>query len=152
MEKTNTIGYVLLAKNCKKGAASLIIMIGLAMLILAVSAGILAVSISENLVSSVSERTTHALFFAESGAYDALQKIIRNKNFTAITPYQIEFVTSGCATNDGCAIISVGSASPKVITSTGYYKNIVRKVQVTVSYDADGNGEITNVNWQEINT
>lgn len=135
----------------KKGLASLPTVLAIGMLILAIGVSVAAVAFSENLVAQKFSQSPRALFYAESGARDALQKIARNKNFVTAPNYQMEFVTSGCSTNDGCAIISVGAnGNVRTVTSTGKYKSIIRQVRVDATLDSGSNGEIQNVNWQEI--
>lgn len=140
----------LLIKN-QPGLASLPTVIALGLLILALGVSVAAVAFSENMVAQKFTQSPRALFFAESGARDALEKIARNKNFTATSSYSLDFVTGGCSTNDGCAIISVGAyGNVRTVTSTGKYKNIIRQVRVDATLDASSNGEIQNVNWQEV--
>ena len=92
-----------------------------------------------------------ALFFAESGASDALQKIVRNKNFTATSSYEVEFAPSGCTNLSGCAIISVEATNyGRSITSTGKFKSSVRTIHVEVNMDDQDFGEIESESWQEV--
>ena len=132
------------------GLASLPTVIALAALILTVGVSVGAVAFSENLAALKASQSPRALFFAESGAQDALQKIVRNKNFTTST-YQIEFATNGCTNYDGCAIISVGAtANGRSVTSTGQYKTSIRKINVQITWDADSHGEISSQTWREV--
>ena len=136
--------------NSESGVATLPTVFTLMILILAVVVGMTAWSMSEMFSSESQNQSSKALFYAEAGAKDALMRIARNKNYSTST-YQLSFVSSGCATDEGCATITVSSAmSPKVITSDGQVNNNIRKIKVDVYFDGDSNGEITNVNWQEI--
>ncbi|MEK9154832.1 MAG: hypothetical protein AAB596_02080 [Patescibacteria group bacterium] len=141
--------------NSQKGAATLPTIIALTILILAVGIGITAVSFTESFISAGQNQSTRALFYAEAGARDALMRIARNKNYYCTSPsagcYQIDFVSSGCSTNEGCAKITVSDASsPKVIISEGRVNSNIRKVQADVYFDAAFNGEINNIQWQEL--
>jgi uncharacterized protein (UPF0333 family) len=134
-----------------KGLASLPTVIALGVLILTVGVSIAAMSFSENLAAMRAVQSPRALFYAESGAQDALQKIVRNKNFTATSSYQMEFATNGCTNFDGCAIITVESVNNgRSVTSTGRYKSSIRTVHVDVIWDENSFGEINNQIWQEV--
>ncbi len=142
-------------KNRHKGIATLPVVVAVVVLTLAVTIGITVMSLSEIFSSASSNQSSRALIYAESGAKDALIRIARNKDYTCDTPssgcYQIEFVSSGCTTNDGCAKITVSAASsPKIIISEGRVKNNIRKIQVDVSFDASLNGQILSTSWQEL--
>jgi hypothetical protein len=126
----------------------------LGVLSLAVAVGLTAVALNESFVSQGSGQSSRALFYAESGARDALIRIARNKSF-ATTSYPIYFTTdmSTCTTgNNGCALIAVstgnGTTTPKVATSTGYMKSSVRTLTVNV-WLADDNGAIATTTWNE---
>lgn len=138
-----------------RGAAALPSVIFLVFLILVIGISISTISFSEIMVSLGSLKSNKALRYAEAGAKDALERIVRNKNYACASPstgcYQIDFVTSGCSTNDGCARITVSSASnPKVVVSEGRVENYIHRVQVEVTFDSSQNGEITAINWQEL--
>lgn len=140
-----------IGNNKIEGVASLPTVIALAGLILVIGLGIAAVSFSENIIAASSWNSVKAFSYAEAGAYDALEKIVRNKNYSAVFSYQIEFVAGGCTNNDGCAIITVSAAdNPKVITVEGYSSNIVRRLQVDVTFDGSSNGQIDSASWQEL--
>jgi Tfp pilus assembly protein PilX len=133
------------------GVASLPTVVALAGLILVIGLGMAAISFSENIIAASSWNSSKAFSYAESGAYDALEKIVRNKKYSAVSAYQIEFVSNGCTTNDGCAIITVDTASdPKIITSEGHAGNVTRKLQVSVTFDDSSNGQINTASWQEL--
>lgn len=137
------------------GVASLPVIMGLTLLILAVGISITALGFTESFIVAGQKQSSEALFYAEAGARDALMKIIRNKNYSELSGYQIAFVSDGCTSNDGCATITVdsddGSAlTPKTVDSEGRVKNNVRKIRVEVIFDDSSNGEIKNANWTEI--
>ncbi len=140
-----------------RGIASLPIVFAFIVLILAVAVGMTAVSLSESFTTAGEKESGKALLYAEAGARDALVRMARNKNYTCSSAdcYTIEFVTSGCTNNDGCAKISVsagvGSAGdPKIITAKGYSKSSVRTVSVSVQYDAALEGQFNTITWSEV--
>jgi len=129
----------------------------LIILIVAISVAITALSLSDSFVFLGSYQSSQALVYAEAGARDALLRIVRNKNYTCVTPdcYLIDFVSNGCSTNDGCARISVSAGvgsgvNPKVIVSKGQVKNKIRRVQVSVVFDDNLNGKINSITWSEL--
>lgn len=142
-------------KNC--GIATLPTVMVLGVLSLAVAVGITAVALTESFISQGSAQSSRALFYAESGARDALMRIARNKNYTCATTdcYSIDFSANGCSTGNDCARVSVSggvgtSGSPKIITSKGIMRASARTMEVRVVLDTSGNGEISSVAWNEI--
>lgn len=137
------------SKFKQRGIATIPIILALTVLIIAVGLTVSAVAFNETFIAQEFFRSSKALTYAEAGARDALVKITRDGRYTS-AGYNIEFVANGCtAPNDGCATITVTSGtSPKTIVSSGRVKNNIRKVQVTVTLDA--NWVITGTSWQEI--
>ena len=150
-------------KSQKKGIATLptVIVIGLIALALVVS--ITAMTFDQLLISQSGAQSSAALFFAESGARDALIRIARNKNYTCSVAdcYSVDFGAGGCAAGTNCAKISVSAglgttADPKIITSKGLMGSSMRKVQASVLLDGgtttsvNQNGQITSVVWSEL--
>jgi Tfp pilus assembly protein PilX len=142
-------------KNVKnKGVATLPTILALTILILSVGIAITAMGLTESIISAGQKQSSGALLFAEAGARDALVRIARDKNFISAS-YQVDFVSGGCVSNEGCATISVSSgtgtsADPKIIDSQGRVKSNIRKVRVKVIFDASLNGEMQNIIWEEI--
>lgn len=142
-------------RSDKRGAATLPTIIALSVLIIAMSTSLASTSIVENFINHGFMQSSKALFYAEAGAKDALMRIARNKNYSCDTPvsgcYEINFVSQGCSSNDGCARITVStSSSPKIIISEGRVKDNIRKIKVEASFDVSANGKIEDINWQEI--
>ena len=142
-------------KKC--GVATLPTVMILGILSLSVAVGITAVALTESFISQGSAQSSRALFYAESGARDALIRIARNKNYTCATAdcYSIDFSTNGCSTGNDCARVSVSggvgtSGDPKVITAKGVMKASIRTMEVRVIFDASGNGEISSATWSEV--
>lgn len=142
----------------KQGLASLPVIFAFIILIIAVSVGMTAISLSETFVSAGERNAGKALLYAEAGARDALVRIARNKNYTcsSVDCYTVEFETNGCTSNSGCAKISVNtgdgsSGNPKIITSKGLSKSSVRTMTVTVTYDTPNlDGQFNSVVWSEV--
>lgn len=101
-----------------------------------VSAAVI-VAIMNTKASSIREQGTDALQIAESGAENAMLRLIRNPNYTG------EVLTVG----QGTATITVTGTNPKTILSVGTYASSVRKIQVI----ATGSAFLTVSSWQEIN-
>lgn len=144
-------------KNLQQGVASLPTIIALTVIILAVGVGITSLALTESLISAGQKQSSQALLYAEAGARDALVKIARNKKYECATTdcYSIDFAANGCSSSEGCAKVSVSAGtgsqiSPKVITSTGTMRGNSKKIQVSVIYDDDENGEIASATWREI--
>lgn len=150
-------------KNKNRGIATLPTVMVIGMMALAVVVSITSMAFNELLISQGQTQSSSALFYAEGGARDALVRIARKKNYTCSTTdcYSIDFITSGCSTDDGCAKVSVSSgigtnADPKIITSKGIMKASARTIQVSVVLDSGTtsaslqNGEITSTTWTEL--
>ena len=147
----------------KRGIATLPTVMVIGMMALAVVVSITAITLNELLISRGQAQSSKALFYAESGARDALTRIARNKNYSCITVdcYSIDFTLDGCSKNTDCAKVSVSAGigttnDPKIITSKGVVDVSSRKMQVSVLLDygtdvvADQNGEITSASWTEL--
>lgn len=144
--------------NDQKGLATIPTVMALTILVMAIGIAITSLSLSESFVTLGQDYSTRALFYAETGAKDALEKLARKKNFVCASDscYSINMVSNGCTSNDGCARVTVSSgvgsiADPKIITSTGQVKTSTRKVQVNVVFDTSLFGEIATASWQELN-
>ena len=151
-------------KNIKqKGIAALPMIMVLGMLTLVIAVGVTSVAFSELMISQGSYQSTRALSYAEAGARDALWKISHNKNYSCVTTdcYTIDFTTSGCSGDTGCAKVSVSAAlgdtaNPKVITSKGVVGVNSRTLQVSVVLDNGTNdttlqyGLISSTTWTEL--
>lgn len=143
--------------NSQQGVATLPTIMALTILIVVVGVSVAGLSVTENFISAGQKQSSEAFSYAEAGAKDALMKITRNKNYSCAVAdcYSIDLVNSGCASNDGCARISVSagvgsSGNPKIIISKGQVKNYTRRIQVSVVFDISLNGEIQSATWQEL--
>jgi hypothetical protein len=97
---------------------------------------------------SQSNNSDKALNYAQLGTKDALERVVRNKDY--VGSYSLDMVSGGCvAPFKGCVNVTVDAgANPKVINSEGQMGEVKRKIQVNVNLD--DNGLITNYSWQEL--
>lgn len=145
-----------------KGIATLPVIIVIGTMALAIVVSITYVSLSELNISHNASQSSMALYYAESGARDALIKIARNKNYTCSSTdcYSIDFNPNGCINGIDCAKVSVSglgtTADPKIIISKGIMRTNIRKIQVSVILDGGTidnllkYGEITSTVWTEL--
>jgi len=149
------VGCRLSVVGLQSGVATLPTIMVITVLILTIGIAITSMGLTDSIISAGQKQSAEALVFAEAGAKDALVKIARDKNFSAVSPYQINLVENGCATGEGCAMITVSAgtgspADPKITESEGRVKQNIRKIRVKVYYDSALNGEIQNAEWSEI--
>ena len=132
----------------KSGIASIPTVLVLMALIL--SAGVLmaSISISDNTSVSESNGSEKALNYAQLGAKDALERIVRNKDY--VGTYSLNITTGSCnSTPAACAVVAVSAGSnPKIINAEGQQGDAKRKIQVNANLD--DNGLITSYTWQEL--
>jgi hypothetical protein len=135
------------SKLVKPGIASVATVVVLMVLIISAGALIASLSLADNLSVSGRNTSNRALDSARSGAKDALERIARQRDYTAT--YELETIPSGCAVPyNGCANIIVSPGlSPKTINVEGRVGDLKRKIQVDVNLDVDG--LITGYSWQE---
>lgn len=138
-----------------RGVATLPTIILLGIMALVVAVGITALSFTELLISQGGSQSARALFYAESGARDALVRIARNKNYTYTTGegYLIDFSANGCSLGNDCAKVTVSAnagtiGDPKIVVSKGIMKSSMRTMQVSVVMD--GNGQIATSTAQTV--
>lgn len=134
-----------------RGVATLPAVMVLGIMSLAVAVGITAVALSESFISQGSIQSNKALFYAETGARDALLRIARNKDFAA-TSYTLDFTTTGTGCTAGwagCATVSVSATTPKVATSTGAMGSSMRTLVLTIPQDVDGAIISASTVWSE---
>lgn len=131
----------------KKGIASVPTVMVLIALIISAGVIISSISISDNASVSQTNDSNRALNYAQLGSKDALEKIVRNKNYAG--SYNLEMTGNGCLEPfKGCVSVTVDTGSnPKIINSEGRLGEVIRKIQVNVSLD--DNGLITDYTWQE---
>ena len=98
-----------------------------------------AILIYNNVFSaSAAEQGVYAYYMAESGAEEALLRLIRNPNYTGTVS------VDDIPTENGSVNVTVNSGT---IISTGQYNNSIRKIQVETLYN---NNILTVSSWKEI--
>ena len=152
-----TFHFSLSTRACARGVATLPTVILLGVMALMVAVGITTLSFTELMISQGGSQSSRALFYAESGARDALLKIARNKNYECVATdcYTIYFTPSASCTgvNGGCAKVSVGAGTTsKIATSTGVMGASTRTMRVSVALDTNGQiaTSTTQTVWAEI--
>ena len=133
--------YSLNSKFSQSGVMALPSIIVISLLILIAGIGIASSGFFENMMSYGDVNSKKSLVYAEAGAEDAFERLVKNKNCSC-SSYTLNF-------DNGSAAIAVsGDASSKTIVSEGAVSDKKRKVQVVVSFDA--NDKATQISWQEI--
>lgn len=138
----------LTASATRPGIASLPTILVLMALIISVGIFISAISLSDSSAVSGLNSSNQALNFAQSGAKDALEKIVRDKDYAG--SYLVALMPDGCTEPyAGCATVNVtAGVSPKIITAEGRLGDLKRNIQVDVNLDV--NGLIIDYDWQEL--
>lgn len=96
-----------------------------------------AVVLVNSLSATGEQQGTIALTVAESGAENALLRLLRDPNYSGET----------APIGEGTAAITITGTNPLVITSVGTVGNFVRKVQVQAVYT---NSVLSVSSWQEV--
>lgn len=122
--------------NSNKGQALITLLIFVIISVIITSAAVIIIAINTRGAFEL-EQGTLVYYIAESGAENALLRLLRNPSYTG------EVLTVG----DGTATILVTVTDPKTITVTGTVGNFSRKVQVVAGYTDN----ILTVNsWKEV--
>lgn len=132
------------------GVIALPSIILISILVLIAGIGISTSGFFESVMSSGDANSKKALSAAEAGAQDAFLRVVKNKLCNeGGSPVCSSYTLS---LNDGVATstttITVSGSNPKTITSEGSVAGKTRKIQVTVSFDA--NNKATQTGWQEL--
>lgn len=137
MDKLSIINPVL-----QKGQALITLLFYVIIVVTISTAAVIMLIINTTSASKLQEGIV-AYYVAESGAEEALLRVLRNPAYTG-TGYNGE---PPLTVGDGTATITVVPGSPTTITSTGRVGNFVRIVQVTANYTG---GYYTISSWEEI--
>jgi uncharacterized protein (UPF0333 family) len=135
-------------KFWQKGAMALSSILVLAMILLAVGLAMASSSFIQSSIVSNQNKSISALYIAEAGAKDAMQKLTRNKNYSN-TGYNL-------AIGNGSAGIVVSKDTPSSgqteILSTGVVGGNTKKIKVILNTDAagDGSGKVAIISWEEV--
>jgi hypothetical protein len=111
------------------------------LIFMVIAVTVTAAAVSLVIINSVSTSKTQqaALVYsvAESGAENAVLRLLRNPFYTGET----------LAIGDGTAVITVTGTNPKIITSTGTIGTFKRTIEIQVSLT---NNIMTIQSWKEI--
>lgn len=119
----------------RKGQA-LITLLVFTIIVLTIGVGSAAMLVVNLQSSQKQEVSLDALSVAESGADNALLRLLRNPNYSG------ETLTVGSGTSE----VVVSGSGTKTIVSTGTVGSHVRKIQVTAGYV---NNILTVLSWEE---
>lgn len=124
-------------KRCTQtGSVLITLMIFVVVSLIIVSAAVLLV-VDNTVISSNQQIGTIAVSIAESGAENAILRLLRNPSYTG------ESLPIG----DGTATVTVTGSGTQTITSIGRIGNFERTVQVVV---VRNNGVLTVSSWKEM--
>lgn len=126
-----------MSKSNQKGQAILILLFFVIVSIMVTSSAVIIAFINSQASSKI-QVGSEALSVAESGAENALLRLVRNPSYTGET----------VNINGGTALISVTTTgSTKTILSTGTVNNFIRKIQVVGNYT---DNVLTVSSWKEV--
>lgn len=139
-------------KNRKKvsfqqGAAALPAIMALAMILLLAGLAMTMSGLTQNNIVQNQSKSAMALYIAESGIKDAMQKAARNKDYdtSVIGSYSLTI-------NGGIADIAVTKpiSGQTQIMSAGSFNNNTRKLRAIL--DVSPEGKITINSWEELSS
>lgn len=121
----------------KSGQTLVLLLVFMSIAIVVTTASV-AVIITNSQGASGFEQGQVAYDIAESGAENAMLRIIRSPSYAGESDLTID---------GGTATITVTGSDPKTIISEGRYNNFVRKIEVISGY---AQGVLTVQSWREI--
>lgn len=129
----------ILHKNLHTGQA-MISLLFFIIIAITISSGAVVLMINSSRAASKLGIGTQAYYIAESGAENAILRLLRNPNYTD------EVLNVG----DGTATIHVSGSNPYTIISTGSAQmgNYLRTIQVTLV--SSSSGGLTVTSWKEL--
>lgn len=104
--------------------------------LMVISAAVVILIINATTTTKFQE-SLRALLVAESGAENAILRLLRNPSYAGET----------LSVDDGTATVAVVGASPIIVTSEGRVGNFLRKVQITANYSGN---ILSIVSWREV--
>lgn len=120
----------------KRGQSLVVLLVFMAIAMTVTSAAVVMMIVGSTAASRY-EQGQIAYATAESGAENALLRLLRDPNYAG------ETLTIGSAT----ATITVTGTDPKTVTSTGASGGFTRQVQVVAGYTS---GILTVTSWSEV--
>lgn len=140
--------------NNEKGAMAMSSILALSLILLALG---LAMAFSGFIQSDITynqDKAAIAFYAAEAGAKDAMEKIVRNKNYDS-AGYVLDLPNSSANVavchNNNIIVCPNIIADRTEIFSTGAAGGNIKKVRVVLNTDFDGNGygKVTIESWEE---
>lgn len=120
----------------EKGASVLVSVVVIMVLLISVSLTIAALGLGEINISTNDKEAKEALSNAEAGVKDALIKVVRNRNFQALSPgYELQ-LTKGTATIE--VIKDIPSQNKDTVYSTGNVNDKKRRIEAILNIDSKG--------------
>jgi len=123
-------------KNSQHGQA-LVVLLFYMVIAITITTAAVALSVSNSMTTMQEDLGNHVLEVAESGAENAILRLLRNLNFTNET----------ISVGDGTAVATVsGTTATKTIISKGTIGAMSRVVQVTLTFH---NGVMSIASWKQ---
>lgn len=135
-------------KKSEKGAAALVSILAILMILLSLGLAIAFSEYVQNDTVANQNRAAQAFYAAEAGIKDASQKITRNKNYSS-AGYNLQVENSSAY-----VVVAILSSPTQLtpgqtqITSTGKSENNTKKIAAI--FDIDNNGKVIFNNWEEL--
>lgn len=120
----------------QKGQALIFLLFFMVVAIIVTSAAVVMVYLN-SLTTNKFEQGQLTYYVAESGAENAVLRLLRDPSYTGET----------LAVGDGSAVVQVTGGSSKIVTSSATLRNFRKKVEVRTNYN---NGIFTIESWKEI--
>ncbi len=121
----------------KTGQVTIMLVI-IVMVLVTVTTAAVAIAISTNRDTTTLTQGERALMIAESGAEEAILRLLRDPSYTGSATLSI---------GEGDATITVSGTSPKTITSRGEIDQFIRTVEVQAT---SAGGRLTVSSWREL--
>lgn len=122
--------------NMRKAQVLILLLVFMVVAVTVVSSAVIMLLLNSEGVSKMQQGYL-AYYTAESGAENAILRLLRDPNYIGET----------MTIDDATVLITVTGANPKTITSEGNVGNFRRKIQTEVVYN---NGIYTIQSWKEI--
>ena len=131
----NYLKHILISRKNKEAGKAVISLIFFMTISMAIITAVVVIVLNSATSASNLEQGTISYYGAESGAENALLRLIRDPNYTGET----------LSIDQGTVTIQVNGGT---ITSTANIANSIRKIQVQTLYN---NNVLTITSWNEIN-
>jgi hypothetical protein len=120
----------------KQHGQALVVLLFYMVIAITITTTAVALSISNSITTMQEEEGNHVLEVAETGAENAILRLLRNTNFTNET----------ISVGDGIAAATVSGTTTKTVISKGTIGTMARIVQVTLTFH---NGVMSIASWKQ---